>query len=128
MLPIVLQDNGKIRNVDDIELAEEVVAMRAKKDPWEVIDKLLAVWAKNAPDEVEAVVVNVDQYRSVQNDQEFAQTNDGKQFDRRFKLAFPRSLMLMIRTQYKADELPMDSKFFTEFGQRYPVFRVAQKD
>jgi len=128
MSKIVLQDNGKIRNVDDIELAEEIVTLRTNKDHWEVIDKLLAVWATNAPDEVEAVLINVDQYRSSQNDPEFAQTDDGKQFDRRFKLAFPRSLMLMIRTQYKADELPMDNKFFLEFGKRYPVFKVSQKD
>jgi len=128
MQPIVINENGKIREVEKVELAEKIVEMRGKKDPWEVIDKLLGVWATTTPDEVEAVLINVDQYRESQHDQEFGQTDNGKDFERRFKLAFPRNLMLMIRTQYKADELPMDQKFFEEFGKRYPIFKVSQKD
>jgi len=35
--------------------------------------------------------------------------------------------MLMIRTQYKADELPMDREFFKKFGEKYPAFKIAEK-
>jgi hypothetical protein len=127
MSKIIIKENGKIRDVGDVELAEKVTEMRKKEDPWKVIDQLMRVWAKNVPDEVEAIRINVDEYREVQQDKEFAQTKNGKDFERRFQLAFPRQLMLMIRSQYKAEELPMDREFFKEFATRYPFFKVAEK-
>lgn len=127
MNDIVLQENGKVRRVGDVEMAEDIVKKRNTKDPWTVIDNLIKIWAKVSPDEEQAVKINVEQYRESQKDSSFAQTENGKDQERRFVLAFPRSLMLMIRTQYKAEELPMDSKFFKEFGRRYPAFKVAEK-
>lgn len=125
---IVVQENGKIRDVGDVELAEKLVEMRKNKDPWQVIDAMVKVWAKNSPDDVEAMRINVAQYKEGLDDSEFGQTKDGKDQERRFQLAFPKNLMLMIRTIYKTEELPMDKKFFAEFGKRYPFFRVAEKD
>lgn len=126
-MSILVQDNGKIRKAEDVLVAEKVIATRQKKDPWSVIDELIKVWVKIAPDEEQAVRMNIADYRAAQHDKKFAQTLGGKQMERRFTMAFPRSLMLMIRTQYKADELPMDSKFFAEFARRYPAFKVAEK-
>jgi len=128
MTDILIQENGKIRKVADVELAEKITDMRKKTDVWDVIDMMVKVWVKNAPDDVEAMRINIDQYRETLNDKEFGTTDNGKDMERRFQLAFPKSLMLMIRSQYKADELPMDKKFFREFGKRYPFFRVAEKD
>lgn len=125
---IVIAENGKIRNVANVELAEKITDMRAKKDPWVVIDEMVRFWAKNAPDEAEAVRINVAQYRETATDKKFGQTKQGGDQERRFQLAFPRSLMLMIRSQYKSDELPMDRKFFHDFGTKYPFFRVAESD
>jgi len=126
MSRIVISENGKIRDVDNIELAEKITDMRAKQDPWDVIDLMVRTWAKTAPDEAEAIRINVAQYRESQIDKKYAQTKLGKDQERRFQLSFPRSLMLMIRSQYKADELPMDRKFFSEFGKRYPFFKIAE--
>lgn len=124
---IVVQDNGKIRTVEDIELAEEIIKKRKNKNPWQVIEYLVHLWAKRTPDDVEAMRINVTQYRETQRDKKFARTLGGEAMERRFTLAFPRSLMLLIRTQYKADELPFDSNFYREFAQRFPVFKVAEK-
>ncbi len=128
MSNIVITDNGKIRSVDQLELVEKIIDMRNNKNPWEVIDKLIEVWAKTSKDEVEAMRINVDEYREVQIDKRFGTTKHGKDQERRFQLAFPRNLMLMIRTQYKADELPFDRKFFAEFARRYPAFKVAESN
>lgn len=127
MSRILIQDNGKIRRYEDIELAEKVVEVRNNKDPWTLIDYLLKLWAQRAPDEEAAIMINVDEYREVQTDRVYGQTILGKDQERRFILAFPKSLMLMLRTQYKADEFPMDKEFYHEFARRYPAFRVAQK-
>jgi hypothetical protein len=128
MANIVINENGKIRNVANVELAEKIVEMRKNDDPWKVIDTMVRVWTQNAPDEVEAMRVNIGQYRETLDDKEFGTTRGGKDQERRFQLSFPKSLMLMIRTQYKAEELQFDRKFFREFGNRYPFFRVAEKD
>jgi len=124
---IVIAENGKIRSLDDVEFAEDIVKKRNQKDPWTVIDTLVRTWAKRSPDEVEAVMVNVSQYRETLTDKQFGQTTLGKDQERRFTLAFPRTLMLMIRTMYKAEELPFDKKFFAAFAKKYPAFRVAEK-
>ena len=127
MSKIVVNDQGVLRNVDDIEFAEKIVVDKKKKDVWDVVDELVKVWADKAPDDVEAMAINVEQYRESLVDKEFGQTSGGNEMERRFTLAWPKSLMLMIRTQYKADELPFDKKFFRKFGNRYPAFKVAQK-
>lgn len=127
MANILITENGKIRNYEDIELVEDVMKARDKKDPWTVIDKLVEIWAKKTPDDVEAMKINLEQYRETQTDKKFATTLGGKEQERRFTLSFPKNLMLMIRTQYKADELPFDSDFYREFAKRYPFFKVAQE-
>lgn len=127
MVDIVLNENGVIRKVADVEFVEKIVKDRATKDPWDIIDSLVNLWTKNAPDEEEAMKINVEQYRESLKDKEFGQTLMGGDQERRFTMAFPKSLMLMIRTQYKADELPMDTKFFKEFGKRYAAFKIASK-
>lgn len=127
MPKIFIAENGKIRNYDDVEVAENILKARADKDPWEVIDMLVELWAKKSPDDVQAMKINIDEYREVQEDKAFGQTKGGKDFQRRFTLSFPENLMLMIRTQYKAEELPMDSKFYRKFAERYPFFKVAEK-
>ena len=127
MSDIYIDDNGRFRKYEHVELAENIIETRNKKDYWEVIDKLIKIWAKTCPDDVEAIAINLDQYREVQYDKEFATTLNGKDQERRFQLAFPRHLMLMIRSQYKADELQMDKKFFAEFAKRYPYFKIAQR-
>ena len=127
MADIFIAENGKIRSYDDVELVEDIVKIRDTKDSWAVIDKLVEVWAKKAPDDVEAMQINLEQYREAQTDSVFGQTKGGIDQERRFTLSFPKTLMMMIRTQYNADELPMDSEFYKEFAKRYPFFKVAQK-
>lgn len=124
---IVIADSGKIRNLDDIALVEDIIELKNKKDPWVVIDKLVNLWAKRAPDEEQAVQINVKQYKETLKDKEFGQTLMGQDQERRFTLSFPYSLMMMIRSVYKAEDLAMDNKFYAEFGKKYPAFKVARK-
>lgn len=124
---IVISDNGQIRNLDDIQLAEDIIDLRNKKDSWAVIDKLLQVWVKKAPEEEQMMQINIAQYKETLKDKKFGQTLNGKDQERRFKLAFPRSLLMYIRSVYKSDELKMDEKFYQEFAKRYPAFKVAER-
>ena len=74
------------------------------------------------------IQVNVKQYKETLKDKKFGQTLLGKDQERRFKLSFPLSLQLYIRKCYNSDELKMDDKFFSEFGERYPAFKIAEKN
>ncbi|MEK6884658.1 MAG: hypothetical protein AABY22_33805 [Nanoarchaeota archaeon] len=127
MSNIVMVDNGILRKADNVELAEKIIQLRKQKDAWVVIDELLKAWSKRAPEEVDAFQIQIREYRENLIDKRFGQTKGGKDFGRRFILSFPKILMLMIRTQYKADELPMDSKFFAKFAKRYPFFKIPDK-
>lgn len=127
MADIVVADSGRIRKISDLELAEDVIKAKNSKDNWTVIDKLVRAWAERAPEDVKAIEINLTQYRESLVDKEFGQTALGKDQERRFKLSFPYSLMMMIRSVYKHDEIKMDEKWFDEFAKRYPFFKVAEK-
>jgi ferredoxin-NADP reductase len=124
---MIIEDNGKLRDSQKVAWAEKVTEIRQKKDTWTVIAELVKVWTEIAPEDEAAMKVNVEQYRETLTDKAFGQTTHGRHQDRRFVLAFPRSLMLMIRTQYDSIELPMDKAFFQKFGEKYPAFRIAEK-
>lgn len=124
---IVVAENGRIRTYEDVELAEDIIETKNKKDKWAVIDKLVNLWAKRAPDDVKAIEINVGQYRESLEDKKFGQTALGKDQERRFKLSFPYSLQNMIRSIYKTEDLQMDDAFFEEFAHRYSAFKVAER-
>lgn len=127
-MDLYIDHNGFKRSYSDLEAVNKISEARKKNDPWEVIDLLLDLWAKTAPDDVEAISINLEEYRAGLVDKEFGTTKGGKDMDRRFMLSIPKKLVLMIRTQFSAEELPMDKEFYRKFANRYPVFRVAEKD
>lgn len=126
-MAIIMELNGKLRDARDVELAERIVELAHKKDPWAVIDELVKIWISRSPDEVQAVKIDIDDQRELTADKRFGQTLGGRDMERRFTLLFPSQLQLLIRTQYKSEDLPFDSKFFKEFAKRYPGFKVAEK-
>lgn len=117
---------GKVRDSDDVELADAIIKAR-QKSPWEVIDLLVKAWARRSPDEVKAVKIDINDRREMLNDKEYGTTMGGNDMERRFTLIFPTTLQSMIRTQYKAADLPFDRKFYQEFSKRYPGFKIAEK-
>ena len=126
-MALYVTQNGKVRRAEDVELANKIIDLKNKKDHWAVIDELVKAWVKRSPEEVQAIKINISDAKEVAIDKKFGSTKRGKDFDRRLTLLFPNSLMLLIRTQYKATELPFDSAFYREFGKRYPGFRIAEK-
>jgi hypothetical protein len=122
---IIATDNGRIRDASDVLLADKV--LESKNDIWATIDLLVNAWEKKSPEDFKAFKVQMGDYRSGLFDRRFAQTKDGKNHERRFTMVFPEKLYNMIRAIYKADELPMDKKFYYDFLKRYPFFRVPEK-
>jgi len=127
MSKLIVTETGRIVNSDSYELAERIDELRKKKDPWLVIDELVKAWQKKAPEEVEALKIDISEQRETLYDKKFGQTKGGKDMERRATLIFPMSLQLLIRTQYKADQLPMDKKFYRTFLKKYPQFAIAEK-
>ena len=125
---IYINDRGKIRRYNDLEAAEKILKLRKEKGPWSVISELINLWAERFPDEVSDTRENLKQYRESARDLKFGQTAEGGDAERRFTMAFPRTLLMLIRTQYKPDELPFDRAFIREFRKRFPEFKVAEKD
>ena len=122
-----MNDNGKLRKAEDVALVDKIIELKNNEGPWAVVDFLLKVWSERSPDEVKAIQIDVEEQREMLTDKKFGTTAGGKDIERRFKMLFPSNLSLMIRTIYKAEELPFDDKFFSEFAKRYPVFKVASQ-
>jgi len=124
----VVDDKGIPRKTEDVQLADKIIELKNKKDHWEVIELLLSAWVDRTPDEVQALKIQLEDQRETLEDKEFGQTKGGKDFNRRFTLVFPLTLMRMIRSVYSKEELPFDSAFYRDFAHKYPAFRIAQKD
>ena len=126
---LVVFDNiaKKVRKADDVELAEKIVDMTKNKDRWEVISELVNTWSKRTPEEFQGFKIQTEALRSGLHDRKFGQTKEGRQMERRLTMVFPHSLFLMIRSVYKAQELPMDKRFYAEFLHRFPFFKIPDK-
>ena len=124
---LYIDDNGLPRKLSHLEAVNKIIELRRKGDMWEVIDVLLDLWSSTAPSEVDAMSINLEEYKESLVDKEFATTKGGGEMNRRFFLSFPKKLMFMIRTQYKTDELQFDRAFYNKFAKRYPFFRVSEK-
>lgn len=122
-----IEENGKLRKSEDVELVDKIIELRKKADHWAVLDELIKAWVKKSPEEVEAVKVDVGDQREMLIDKEFGTTAGGKDFGRRLIVLFPTNLQAWIRKVYNTTELPFDKKFYQEFAKRYPGFKVADK-
>lgn len=127
MTKIFIDDKGRVIDKERAEFADRIIELKQKKDPWLVIDEFVKYWINSNPTEVKAVKIDIEDQRSMLIDKDFGTTKGGKQIERRFKLLFPTTLMLLIRSIYPHTELKMDKEFYDEFAKRYPGFRIAEK-
>ncbi len=127
MSKLIIDEKGRLLSSEKFELANRIMKLRAKKDPWFVIDELVNYWVNNAPDEVEALKINLSDVKELAVDKKFAVTKGGAEIERRLQLIFPTGLQNLIRGVYKTEELSFDKDFYKKFSDKYPGFRVAQK-
>ena len=119
--------NDRIRNSEDIQLAEKIIELRKNKDPWIVINYLVEMWTRKYPEEVKEISEAIRNYRRSLNDPKFGQTKSGSDFERRLITSFPQRLMLLIRSVYSSQELQFSSDFYRDFATRYKFFRIPDK-
>jgi hypothetical protein len=127
MSKLIIDENGRLLTSDKIELADRIMKLRANKDPWAVIDELVNYWVNSAPEQVEALKINISDVKELAIDKKYGVTKGGANIERRFQLIFPLGLQSLIRGVYKNEEGPFDRDFYKKFAQRYPGFRVAEK-
>lgn len=120
------QVSGKFRPADDVVLAERVLDLRKKKDPWTVIEELVDAWKERSPEDFIGFKAQINETREDQIDPKFGRTRN-QDMDRRLVVVLPDALHRMIRSMFTAQELPMDKKFFIEFAKRFPFFRIPEK-
>ncbi len=127
MANVIISERGKLIDAEKAIFADKILELRQKGDPWKVIDELVKYWIASAPDEVQAVKMDIADQREMLIDKDFGGTKGGKSMERRFKMLFPTQLMLLIRAVYPHEELKMDQQFYADFARKYPGFKVAEK-
>ncbi len=127
MSKLIIDENGRLLTSDKLELADKITKLRVNKDPWAVIDELVNYWVNSAPEEVEALKVNISDIKEITTDKKFGVTKGGGDIERRFQLIFPTGLQSLIRGVYKNEEISFDRDFYRKFAHRYPGFRVSEK-
>lgn len=124
---LIIEENGKMRKKEDIDLVEQAIKLKNKGELWLVIDLLLKVIMQRDAENMKALQLQIADQKEMLTDKEFGTTEGGKDFDRRLTVIFPLKLQQMLRALYSVEELPMDAKFYREFLKRYPNFKIAEK-
>lgn len=104
--------------------ADEVIRLKNTEGPWAVIDAILKYWKETHPTRFEAYLIELKDKR----DTRLNARGSNRSGSMRSWIDIPQQVFAMIRAIYRANELPMDKKFFREFARRYPVFVVREKD
>ena len=119
---------GRKRNIEHLRAVQRLEELKATSgsNPWPVIEECFKVWESTNPGHWEAHLVGVYDLRATRKDSKFASTIDPNTGGiLRYTLDIPEKVMYMIRMLYSVEELPMDRKFFLEFGRRFPNLKVA---
>ena len=116
----------KIRKAGDVSAAERVMKLKNTSGPWAAIEEMVKIWAERSPGEFKGFKIHLDDIRETRIDPKFGRTR-GKKMERRLILVLPQALQFMIRSVFKADELPFDRKFYREFARRFKMFRIPEK-
>lgn len=127
-MSVVVADqlSGKLRPINDVSLADKVLDLRKNKNPWRVIEQLVAAWEERSPEDFIGFKAQIKDTRDNQVDSKFARTRN-QDMDRRLVVVLPQTLHDMIRSMFTPQEFPMDKKFFIEFARRFPFFKVPEK-
>lgn len=129
---------GRRHKASHWRAAEDLENLKAKSgsNPWPVISKCIEMWTGAQPKKWKSYLY----YLKDTKDSRKVSSVGGKRFrgvsrsDRKndallaYTLDIPEPIYLMIRALYTVDELPMDKEFFREFAQRYPIFRVLERN
>lgn len=103
--------------------AEYLVELRKTQPMWDVIAKIIDIWASQNPQRWQSLLLSWDETRKTRANVYGAT----KSKSLRYTLDIPEDIHNMIRVLYPVEDLPMDKKFFRTFGKKFPKFLICEK-
>ena len=127
-----LINNFKYAPAKAVQAVDRLIKLKNTKSPWEVIAEIVKIWQSTEPKEWKSFIVtmkNVKATRKVTSvgNKQFSGVTKNKGSYGRALLDIPTRVMRMIRAIYKAEDLPMDKKFYDKFAKKFPMFVVWEK-
>lgn len=114
-------------------VVDKLIELKNQKGPWVVLDEILKFWSEECPKEWKSIITSIDntkQTRKVTSvgSKQFSGVSRDKKTGGllRYQLDIPFRVYSLFRAIYKADEFPMDKKFFNKFARRYPRFVISE--
>lgn len=128
-MTIIYNHLGQARKSEHIAAVIHLENLKSTSgtNPWPVVEECLKVFASSNPTHYRSHLVYLDETKRTRANK-FASAHDKKNDGYiRYIADIPEKVIMMIRTLYSPDELPMDKQFFREFAKRFPQYRVAEK-
>ena len=127
-----LIDNFKYAPAKAVQAIDRLIELKNTKSPWEVIAEVIKIWQSTEPNEWKSFIVTMKDVKATRKittvgASQFSGVTKSKGSYGRALLDIPTRVFRMIRAIYKPEELPMDRKFYTKFGEKFPMFLVAEK-
>ena len=116
--------------MEDFTAVDKLIALKkvSGASPWPVIEMCFKIWSETNPRHYNSYLVYLKNIKDTRKDKRFASTYDRKTGGYlRYTLDIPEKVLLMIRSLYNYDELPMNREFFFEFARRFPTYKIAEK-
>lgn len=122
---------GIPRQIEHLNAVARLENLKASSgsNPWPVIEECINVWKSTNPREYRSHLITIKEIRDTRADREFATAHRDPVHGGilRYTLDVPEKVIFMIRALYTPEELPMDRKFWLEWGKRFPGTRIAEK-
>lgn len=127
--------DGKIRDSEHIKTVDALLRMSKKKPFWEVVEKVVDYWTKKNPKKWKSYLIHLEAVKASQKKTTW--TSSGGQFrgvskdkkygiERKHLVDFPIWIYMCLKKLYPDRDLN-SKKFFREFGNRFPVFRIFER-
>jgi hypothetical protein len=104
--------------------ADAVIKAKNEQGPWQVMDLIVQHWMESNPRKYNSFIMQTEETRNTRRN--VYGSNKAKTM--RLKVSVPEDVINRFRKIYHADEFSFDKDFLNKLWERYPTFRVAERN
>lgn len=115
---------GRPIDAETIIFADAVIKAKNEQGPWVVMDMIIQHWKDTNPRRFNSFIIDVEATRNSRANS----YGSNKAKTLRLKLDIPEDVINRFRKIYHSDEFPFDESFYNKFWERYPNFRISERN
>lgn len=115
---------GRPINAKTLMFADAVMKAKNEKGPWAVMDLIIQHWSESNPKRYNSFILQTEETRASRGNS----YGSNKAKTLRMKVSIPEDVINRFRKIYHSDEFTFDKDFLNKLWERYPQFRIAERN